>query len=371
MKFDFELLKKLSCRKSPGTYLILGIVAFLGMLCFILIIAGLALFIDLKSEKKPISGEGSGGLSSQIPEPYNTIFSQAGYNGNKWKVQPAFLAAIFNIEHGQPQEYKSGYNPISPPDHAWPEKSPGHPENVTKWKSSPKKALGPMQFMIGTWEGYKQDGNADGKKDVQNIWDASYGAAHLLDNLGAGGDTTDEKKLIEAAAHYNGGNSPPAYSYEVYAKTVLENYHKYQSPVIAGKCGQSIIAQAKKYAGIAWGGHCGTKNTIGPEGVTELDCSGYVSRVYNDLGLIPNATNGCLSTYIISDSPDLKEITASEVQTGDIIVSYNPNHACIYVSGDVTRKFTVWQSGGDGKNVHESLRDNRKNQRYFRAKKCE
>lgn len=41
-------------------------------------------------------------------------------------------------------------------------------------------AVGPMQFLPSTWEGYKQDGNGDGKADILNVADAIFGAGALL-----------------------------------------------------------------------------------------------------------------------------------------------------------------------------------------------
>ncbi|HCK78830.1 MAG TPA: hypothetical protein DHW34_02310 [Actinobacteria bacterium] len=42
------------------------------------------------------------------------------------------------------------------------------------------RAVGPMQFLPSTWAAYASDGNKDGRSDVNNIWDASLGAAHLF-----------------------------------------------------------------------------------------------------------------------------------------------------------------------------------------------
>jgi len=145
---------------------------------------------------------GGAGLCENVPDPYKEIFSKAG---DKWKVQPAFIAAIFyGGEHGN----------------SWP--SADGP-----WASSPKGAQGPFQFMPGTWDSNKQDGNGDGVMDVQNLWDASFAAANLLNNLGAGGNTKDESVLREVAAKYNGGTHPPAYSYDVYAQNVLNAFKKF------------------------------------------------------------------------------------------------------------------------------------------------
>lgn len=41
-------------------------------------------------------------------------------------------------------------------------------------------AVGAMQFIPGTWNRWKSDGNADGKTDPQNLYDAALGAARKL-----------------------------------------------------------------------------------------------------------------------------------------------------------------------------------------------
>ena len=52
-------------------------------------------------------------------------------------------------------------------------------------RSSCAGAQGPMQFMPGTWRVYGIDGNGDGVKDVQNVYDALHGSANYLAINGA------------------------------------------------------------------------------------------------------------------------------------------------------------------------------------------
>jgi len=52
------------------------------------------------------------------------------------------------------------------------------------------RAVGPMQFIPGTWRRYAADANADGKQDPNNVYDAAAGAAHYLCN--AAGHLEDE-----------------------------------------------------------------------------------------------------------------------------------------------------------------------------------
>lgn len=150
-------------------------------------------------------------------------------------------------------------------------------------------------------------------------------------------------------------------------------------------CGNNIIAQAAKYNGIPYSQNrrdCGSKNDKGPEGVKFLDCSSYVSRVYNDLGLLKSQS--CFSTIEIPGLSDLVEISSQNVQPGDIVrsgyyigtnvVKYAngepQGHTFIYVKGDITKKFYIWEEGGNKQYVHYDLRGASPENRYFRAKAC-
>jgi hypothetical protein len=60
-------------------------------------------------------------------------------------------------------------------------------------------AMGPMQFLAGTWAAYGVDGDGDGVRDVYNQADAVFGAANYLCARGAGDVTT----LRSAVWDYN------------------------------------------------------------------------------------------------------------------------------------------------------------------------
>jgi hypothetical protein len=63
------------------------------------------------------------------------------------------------------------------------------------------RAMGPMQFLPGTWARYASDGNGDGKADIQNVYDASLGAARYLcsGNL----NLRDRSQVLSAILRYN------------------------------------------------------------------------------------------------------------------------------------------------------------------------
>ena len=63
------------------------------------------------------------------------------------------------------------------------------------------RAMGPMQFLPGTWELFGVDGDHDGRADPQNLFDATLAAAHYLCSGGA--DLRDRSALVSAVLRYN------------------------------------------------------------------------------------------------------------------------------------------------------------------------
>lgn len=67
------------------------------------------------------------------------------------------------------------------------------------------RAVGPMQFLPGTWAGFGQDGNGDGVADPQNVYDATLAAATYL-CAGPGGLSAAED-LRRAVLRYNNSSA--------------------------------------------------------------------------------------------------------------------------------------------------------------------
>jgi membrane-bound lytic murein transglycosylase B len=63
------------------------------------------------------------------------------------------------------------------------------------------RALGPMQFLPGTWSRYASDGDGDGKADVQNLFDSSLAAARYL--CSGGLNLRDQSQVMTAVLRYN------------------------------------------------------------------------------------------------------------------------------------------------------------------------
>lgn len=67
-------------------------------------------------------------------------------------------------------------------------------------------AVGPMQFLPSSWRVLGRDGNGDGRRDPNNIYDAALAAAGLLCRAGGSGLDTDAG-LHRAALGYNASQS--------------------------------------------------------------------------------------------------------------------------------------------------------------------
>jgi len=73
------------------------------------------------------------------------------------------------------------------------------------------RAMGPMQFLPGTWAHYASDGDGDGVADPQNLYDSTLAAARYL--CSGGLNLRDASQVMSAILRYN--NSMP------YAQNVL------------------------------------------------------------------------------------------------------------------------------------------------------
>lgn len=80
-------------------------------------------------------------------------------------------------------------------------------------------AVGPMQFIPSTWAWAGRDGNGDGRKDPNNIYDAALAAGHYLCRFGW--DLSDRADLDKAILSYN-----PSRDYLNTVLSWLEYYRK-------------------------------------------------------------------------------------------------------------------------------------------------
>lgn len=63
------------------------------------------------------------------------------------------------------------------------------------------RAMGPMQFLPGTWSRYASDGDGDGQSDPQNLFDAALGTARYL--CSGGLNLRNQAQVLTAILRYN------------------------------------------------------------------------------------------------------------------------------------------------------------------------
>lgn len=63
------------------------------------------------------------------------------------------------------------------------------------------RAMGPMQFLPGTWSRYASDGDGDGKAEVQNLFDSALASARYL--CSGGMNLRDQSNVMSAILRYN------------------------------------------------------------------------------------------------------------------------------------------------------------------------
>lgn len=81
------------------------------------------------------------------------------------------------------------------------------------------RALGPMQFLPGTWSQYAADGNGDGVSDPHNVFDSALAAGKYL--CSGGLDLRDPQQQLKAVLRYNNSMS--------YAASVLSWSNAYKT----------------------------------------------------------------------------------------------------------------------------------------------
>ncbi|GAA1982454.1 lytic transglycosylase domain-containing protein [Amycolatopsis minnesotensis] len=110
----------------------------------------------------------------------------------------------------------NGFGPVA----AIADSDGGRYDGDTVWD----RAVGPSQFIPGTWRTYGADGNGDGKNDPNNIYDAALATARYL--CSGGLDLSQPGSLRAAVLRYNNSAS--------YADTVIrwaEAYRKGVAPL--------------------------------------------------------------------------------------------------------------------------------------------
>lgn len=111
------------------------------------------------------------------------------------------------------------------------------------------RALGPMQFLPGTWARYASDGDGDGKADVQNLFDSTLAAARYL--CSGNMNLRDSSQVMSALLRYN---NSVAYAYNVlgWAGAYATGVQPVDLPPLTGSV-PSLNAHVSGYEGLGPG----------------------------------------------------------------------------------------------------------------------
>lgn len=156
---------------------------------------------------------------------------------------PAFLAAIGQVESGNLSGRAVGDDHVARPGVYGPDLTGGPYANIPDSDggvldgiSTWDRAVGPMQFIPGTWASWGSDGDGDGRADPQNVYDAALSAARYL--CAGGRDLSTDAGITAALWSYNQSTE--------YAVVVRSWYAWYSANgVVAGSGGPAVVAAAQ------------------------------------------------------------------------------------------------------------------------------
>jgi hypothetical protein len=205
---------------------------------------------------------GVGTLPAVIPSKANGIFTAAA---SKLGVPAALVGAIYFVEtNGKQGTDPSVYKWRDPP----PPYGSGEPwldshvlgGNEPWPKGEHDGAAGPFQFEYPAWSSNEMDGNGDGQKDVEDLTDAAFAAAHYLSGLlnRAGGN------IEQAAGGYEAGHPVDSeYGRDAYA------LYQYLSGGSTATAGSQTAAS----------GSCSTSDSLGPVNIQKINAFGAGDRL--------------------------------------------------------------------------------------------
>ncbi|RII18420.1 hypothetical protein DSC45_10920 [Streptomyces sp. YIM 130001] len=167
----------------------------------------------LKTPKPPGGGTGSpGAAEAGIPATVLDAYKKA--ESTLREARPGcnlpwqLLAAIGKVESGQARGGKVDSNGTTLSPILGPQLNGEGFARITDTDggaydgdTTHDRAVGPMQFIPQTWSNWGKDGNKDGKKDPNNIYDAALAAGHYL--CGDGRDLASTADLHRAILSYN------------------------------------------------------------------------------------------------------------------------------------------------------------------------
>ncbi|MFD8929288.1 lytic transglycosylase domain-containing protein [Streptomyces mirabilis] len=153
-------------------------------------------------------GEAEAGIPATVLDAYKKAEAELRSSKPGCNLPWQLLAAIGKVESGQarggrvdasgttyspilgPKLDGNGFALIADTDHGAYDGDPAY-----------DRAVGPMQFIPSTWEWAGRDGNGDGKKDPNNVYDAALAAGHYLCRFDR--DLSVQSQMNAAILNYN------------------------------------------------------------------------------------------------------------------------------------------------------------------------
>ncbi|MET7702746.1 lytic murein transglycosylase [Streptomyces sp. NPDC005485] len=172
------------------------------------------------------TGEAEAGIPATVLDAYKKAEASLRESKPGCNLPWQLLAAIGKVESGQARGGRvdaggTTYSPILGPklDGNGFALIPDTDNGAYDGDSGYDRAVGPMQFIPSTWEWAGRDGNGDGKKDPNNVYDAALSAGHYLCRFGH--DMSVQSQMNASILSYNNSTA--------YLNTVLswlEYYRK-------------------------------------------------------------------------------------------------------------------------------------------------
>ncbi|MEW2486282.1 lytic transglycosylase domain-containing protein [Streptomyces sp. NPDC048411] len=163
------------------------------------------------STNLPITGSAQSGIPASVLAAYKKAERSLAGTDAACRLPWQLLAAIGKVESGQARGGRvdangTTFSPILGPvlNGQGFAMIKDTDNGVYDGDSTHDRAVGPMQFIPSTWATWGQDGNGDGRKDPNNIYDAALAAGHYL--CAGSRDLAVAADLDRAVLSYNHSN---------------------------------------------------------------------------------------------------------------------------------------------------------------------
>ncbi|MGW6098644.1 lytic transglycosylase domain-containing protein [Streptomyces sp. NPDC055157] len=163
------------------------------------------------STNLPITGSAESGIPASVLDAYKKAQRSIASSDAACRLPWQLLAAIGKVESGQARGGRvdangTTFSPILGPvlNGQGFAMIKDTDNGAYDGDSTHDRAVGPMQFIPSTWATWGQDGNDDGRKDPNNIYDAALAAGHYL--CAGSRDLAIAADLDRAVLSYNHSN---------------------------------------------------------------------------------------------------------------------------------------------------------------------